>query len=89
MAMYLISYDLIKNKDYKKLYEAIMSYQQYAHITDSLWAIVSSKKAVEIINFLTKYIDNDDVLFVCEINGEAAWLNLNKDVSDWLKKMYS
>jgi hypothetical protein len=87
MAMYLISYDLINNKDYKKIYEAIMSYQQYVHITDSLWAIVSSKDIVEIRNSLTKYMDNDDVLFVCEINREFAYLNLNKDVIDWLKKM--
>ena len=54
MAIYLISYDLIKTKDYKKLYDAIMSYQRYARITDSLWAIVSRKKAVEIRAFLKK-----------------------------------
>lgn len=41
---------------------------------------------MEIRDFLKKHIDNDDKLFVCKINGEAAWLNLNKDVSDWLKK---
>ncbi len=44
MAIYLISYDLIKTKDYKKLYDAIMSYQCCARINDSLWAIVSRKK---------------------------------------------
>ncbi len=73
MDCYIINYDLRNARDYDKLYDAIKSYGTYAHILESTWAIVTSKKASEVRNYLEKYIDKDDGIFVIKSGTEAAW----------------
>ena len=65
MATYIVSYDLRKEKNYEKLYDAIKSYWiwNYEKILNSLWAIKSNKKAKEIRDYLYSFMD-DDWLFV-------------------------
>ena len=44
MASYIISYDLRKpERNYEALYEAIKAYGTWAHINESLWAVVTSQ----------------------------------------------
>ena len=84
MTCYIISYDLVKKRDYEKLYDAIKSYDDYAHITESTWAIVTSDKATKIRDNLLKHVDSDDRIFVIKSGKEAAWRNvLCKD--KWLQ----
>lgn len=86
MKCYIISYDLRKpGRDYTSLYEAIKTYSSWAHIQESLWAVISIKTAVEIRNYLQQFIDGNDSIFVIKTGVEAAWTNtLSKD--DWLKE---
>lgn len=84
MSSFLISYDLISDKDYSKLYEAIRNYGSFAHVLESVWIIKSSNSSKDIRDNLRSYIDNNDKLFVAKLNGESAWLNLSKEVSDWI-----
>lgn len=84
MSSFLISYDLISDKDYSKLYEAIRNYGSFAHVLESVWIIKSSNSSKYIRDNLRSYIDNNDKLFVAKLNGESAWLNLSKEVSDWI-----
>jgi len=83
MNCYLISFDLVKNRDYEELYQAIKSYKPWAHITESTWAIITNNTVKEIRDNLKKYIDSDDRLFVIKSGEEADWYNvLCKD--EWL-----
>ena len=85
MTCYIVSYDLRKQRDYASLYEAIKTYPNWAYITESTWAVVTSSSAVEVREYLLGFVDNDDRLFVIKSGLEAAWVNVickNK----WLKE---
>ena len=85
MSTYIISYDLIQDRDYDDLYEAIKSFGTWAHITESTWAIVSPKSAQEVRDFLLRELDEDDRLIVIKSGVESAWQNpICK--SEWLKE---
>lgn len=85
MSSFLVTYDLISNKDYSKLYEAIRNYGSYAHVLESVWIIKSSTSSSDIRDNLISYIDNDDKLFVAKLTGQSAWKNLSKEVADWIR----
>jgi hypothetical protein len=84
VACYIISYDLRRDKDYESLYKAIKSYDTWAHILESTWAIVTEKTATEIREYLRKFTDSDDGLFVVKSGSEAAWVNVICK-NQWLK----
>lgn len=86
MSSFLISYDLISNKDYSKLYEAIRNYGAFAHVLESVWIIKSTKSSTNIRDDLMSYIDSDDKLFVAKLTGESAWVNLSTEISNWIKE---
>lgn len=86
MSTFLVTYDLIApTKDYSQLYKALKSYNNWAKITESCWCVISSNNSSQIRDFLQNYIDSNDKLFVCKLQGEAAWCNLSTDVSKWLQ----
>lgn len=86
MSCYIISYDLRKpGRNYNSLYEAIKSYGTWAHILESLWAIVTTKSAVEIRDHLLQHMDANDGLFVVKSGTEAAWRNVICR-NEWLKE---
>ena len=86
MASFLISYDLIADKDYSKLYEAIRNYGSFAHILESVWIIKSTESSTNIRDNLMSYIDSNDKLFIAKLTGESAWVNLSSEISNWLKE---
>lgn len=68
---YLISYDLIKDKDYIKLFNKIQQcYNDNVKILLSCWLIKSNKKVEEIYMDLKSALDEDDEIFIIEINIE-------------------
>ena len=76
MTCYIISYDLRGERDYDALYEAIKSYGNWAHITESTWAVVTTKTAIQVRNHLSSVMDQDDRVFVVKSGVEAAWINV-------------
>ncbi|MEB8093142.1 CRISPR-associated protein Cas2 [Mammaliicoccus lentus] len=87
MNSYMVSYDLNNQKDYKKLISEIENYPNAAKINKSVWFINSQNKATEIRDYLIKYVDGDDSLFVGKLTGEAAWKNVlcdNKHLKEYL-----
>lgn len=85
MSSFIVSYDLISDKDYSKLYEAIRDYDSFAHVLESVWIINSSDSSTTIRDNLSSYMDSDDKLFVAKLSGESAWRNLSTKISDWIK----
>lgn len=82
---YLISYDMAGDGDYEALFSHIKSYEKWAHVTESLWAIVTTKKAVEIRDEVKPYLTENSRLIVVKSANVAAWSNVICS-SDWLKK---
>ena len=83
---YIVSYDLrYPGRNYDKLYEAIKAYGTWAHINESLWAVVTSQTAVQVRDNLLQYVDPDDRVFVIKSGVEAAWQNAICK-NEWLKE---
>lgn len=82
---FIISYDLAGGSDYDALIQKIKSYGTWAHITESLWAIVSSKTASEIRDEIKEYLSDGSRLLVLKSANVAAWSNV-LCTNDWLKK---
>jgi Zn-finger protein len=82
----MISYDLIKRKDYPELHKAIRAYGPIWHCLDSTWIIKTDQTATQIRDALIKHIDSDDKLIVNLLQREAAWTtSFSKECQDWLR----
>lgn len=88
MAKYLITYDLIKDKDYSKLIEAIKSIANgYSKPLKSTWIIGHPGSASDIVNALSPYIDLDDKLLVTLVTKDTSWTkSLEDKTREWLRK---
>ena len=85
MVAYIITYDLRSpGRDYNDLYDRIKSYNRWAFITESSWAVSTDHTAVAVRDYLTQALDSNDKLFVGQL-GASAWIGLPSDVSKWLK----
>lgn len=81
---YIVTYDLPEGSDYNDLYDAIKSYKRWALITDSTWAVVTDKKAVDVRGHLLSFIPSDSRLCVVRSGREGAWNNVHCD-NEWLR----
>lgn len=86
--VYVISYDLRKpERDYPKIEEAIKSYGHYAHLHGSVWLVVTRKQTNEILEHLMGATDEDDTVFVAKLAHSLSWVNLDEEISEWIKKL--
>lgn len=70
--LYYVSYDLVKHKDYPKLWEALESLGA-KRILESVWFFWhSNTTAVAVCDHLKRFIDKDDRLLVIE-SADSAW----------------
>lgn len=82
---YIVIYDISGDGDYEGIYEKLKSFSGWAKITESAWAIVTSRKAKEIRNELKPFVGSNGRLFVVKSGVEAAWSNV-KASNEWFKK---
>ncbi|MEO6728522.1 MAG: hypothetical protein ABIM99_01235 [Candidatus Dojkabacteria bacterium] len=73
MASYIISYDLRKDKDYKKLIAEIKNYGTYAKVLESFWVVVTNDTSEEIKENLSNHMDIDDGLIVVKSANVGSW----------------
>ena len=76
MNPYIITYDLVNEKNYRALIEKIKEYPDAAHVQESVWLVHYQEQEFgsrEIRNNLKTVIDGDDNLFIAKLTGEAAW----------------
>lgn len=83
---YIVCYDLCQpDRDYNLLYKALKSFSTWGRLTESTWAIISTKTCVEIRDYLMQFIDNDDRLIVILGGKSAAWVRVIAD-NNWVKE---
>lgn len=76
--LYYLSYDLVKEKDYEKLYEELELIGA-KRVLESVWCFRYAKgKSSDLIDRFKKFIDSDDRLLIVESAG-SAWINLLSD----------
>lgn len=74
----LVTYDLRHADifDYKRLSDAIQSFETASRITESCWLVVTSKTALQLGNYFIQFIHEDDRMFVVDMAGSgASWTN--------------
>jgi hypothetical protein len=90
MNTYLISYDLIRGRDYERLIQAIKDYPNWAKPLESLWLIKTSETVAQVRDRLINHVDADDKIFVIDVTGRAwGTYNVNNEVIDWIKNNLS
>jgi hypothetical protein len=83
MAVFLLTYDLMKNKDYKRLTDEL-SRLDARKILLSAWLLDLNNTATEVLEHFTDFIDSDDKLFVAELTKRPKTVRAFKGTSDWL-----
>ena len=88
MNMYVITYDLSRpGRNYDGLYNVIKSYNRWARLTESSWAIMTDQGEVALRDALTQVMDANDKLFVGKIVA-SAWRGVDQEVHNWLTAQY-
>ncbi|NQU98537.1 hypothetical protein HQ533_03650 [Candidatus Woesearchaeota archaeon] len=85
MTVYCVGYDLKKDRDYKKLFEKIKTYNS-CHALESMWFIESDKDVGAIRDDLKTVIDSDDAVIVIEVVEHWATRKVITGTTDWLKR---
>lgn len=83
MPLYIVSYDLIKNKDYTRIIEALKKHGAHRAL-ESFWLLDVTNSAGEIMNWLKQFVDSDDRLFIAEFNALNAETKARKGTRQWL-----
>lgn len=73
MPMFIISYDLNKQKNYPKLWEELKRLG-CVRALESVWIGKLTGTADTVIKHLTQYVDGDDSLIVSEAKSETTAL---------------
>lgn len=85
--VFCVSYDLLSpGRDYDDLIAAIKSFGIWWHQTESVWFVVSDKGAGEIRDFLMKYLDSNDKLFVIEVKKHWGGKGFTEREYNWLRE---
>jgi hypothetical protein len=85
MPCYIISHEVMKDREYEPFRQAIKAYGTWARITYSTWAVVTDESAKQVRDNLLKHLGSDDRLFVVKSGVESAWHNV-RCKNEWLKK---
>lgn len=84
MTSYTVSYDLMKQKDYQKLWDELA--RLGAHRTqDSYWLVNVDNTAQELHDHLKSFVDADDRVWVSELTRNHHYANALKGTNDWIK----
>lgn len=67
--LYFLSYDLVKTKDYPKLYNELEQFKA-KRVLESVWCFkYESDKSEDLRDHFFKFMDKDDRLLVIQSNG--------------------
>ena len=84
MAILLVTYDLNKpGQDYKDFIEAFKKYE-WARLSESSYAIETTKSPETIYNELVPHIDKDDRVYIITLT-RPLWYWGSKKVNEWLE----
>jgi len=73
MALYFLSYDLRKQRDYQKLYDELNSFKAVS-VLESLWCFKRvNTSAKELSIYFRTFVDSDDGLIVTECTNWASF----------------
>lgn len=86
MALFVISYDLRKQRNYDDLLKQLRDWNCVSPLK-SVWFGSLTGSASAVRDALKKHIDNDDGLMVVELKPECDWasVRISEEGNAWLK----
>lgn len=86
MALFNVSYDLVKDKDYARLTAGIKNtVVTWSRPLQSTWLVEWNGTSLELANALLKFMDRDDKIFVTGVKpGTTSWRGIPADVASWI-----
>jgi hypothetical protein len=87
MATYLVSYDLDKpGQDYHRLITELNRIGA-KKVLYSEWLYSTAWSAVQLRDYLAKFVDSNDMLLIVALTGEAAWTQLMVSNAEVIKAL--
>ena len=83
MAKFLVTYDLIKDKNYKLLADELERLEGHKALL-SVWLLDLTNTTTEVRQHLGGFVDDDDKLFVAEMTVKPSFTKAFKGTSAWL-----
>ncbi len=86
MPLYLVSYDLNKEKNYPKLWDELKKLGGHKPLESVYFLDVTSASATVLLNHLKKFIDDDDQLIVVPFSDRPSTNRAKAGTKEWLDK---
>lgn len=83
MTSYIISYDLIKRKDYQTLWDELDRLKAHRAL-ESVWLLNVNNTAKQILDHFQTFIDADDRFFVAELTNNHATTRAKAGTTNWI-----
>lgn len=84
MAVYLVAYDLNKETSRPPIVKAIKEYGTWAKLSESSYAISTSKTPAQVYSGLSSLLDSNDQLYVINLRKPYSGFGPN-DINKWLE----
>lgn len=84
MTTFILTYDLIKRKDYPTLWEELERLDGH-RVLDSFWLVNLNNTAKEVHEHFKSFMDNDDKLWVSEFTSKRWYNGARAGTNDWIK----
>lgn len=87
MSCFLVNFEVSDESTADAVRAKLKEYKIYCPMTKTCWAIVTQKKAAEVVDEIGPVLKSGDRIFVVRSGTEGAWRNsYGPKNSDWLKK---
>lgn len=84
MTTFVLTYDLIKRKDYQTLWDELKRLGAHRAL-NSFWLLNLNNTAKETHDHFKQYVDSDDRLWVSELTKTNYYSNAMSGTNNWLK----
>lgn len=84
MTTFVLTYDLIKKKDYQTLWDELARLGAHRALK-SFWLINLNNTAKEVHDHFKGFVDSDDRLWVSELTTKHHFSNAKSGTNAWLK----
>ena len=87
MALFCISYDLVKGKDYPALWAELDRMGGHKAL-ESFYLVDLNSTVIEVRDHLKSFVDDDDKLMVIEFSKKPHFIKAKAGTNDWIAKHF-
>jgi hypothetical protein len=89
MALFVVTYDLIDGKDYKRLTDELEELGGHKPALSVWFVDVTSQTAAQLCDHLKGFVDSDDRVVVVQFDKKPAHILAFTGTNDWINAHFS